>query len=235
MYHPFSVAETIKTAWYLLKRNFAVISIYSLLGFISVALLAFIIYFVLPGSNVITSIGIVVLLVGVSFVFLGFIKLLFQLIDREYYDFEFSDVVPKLKMLYSYLLLLILVSTLSVLITNAIEALNEGWSKNVLGIVVGTFFQFFFLFYFPICACFIVDDASGPFESVVQSLQLIKGNFLKYLLLFIIIETLVFIGSAMFFVGMLFVIPFVNIILVVAYRKLIYSHQDVDDDLTETQ
>jgi len=235
MYHPFSVAETIKTAWYLLKRNFAVISIYSLLGFVSVALLAFIIYFVLPGSNVITSIGIVVLLIGVSFVFLGFIKLLFQLIDREYYDFEFSDVVPKLKMLYSYLLLLILVSTLSVLITNAIEALNEGWSKNVLGIVVGTFFQFFFLFYFPICACFIVDDASGPFESVVQSLQLIKGNFLKYLLLFIIIETLVFIGSAMFFVGMLFVIPFVNIILVVAYRKLIYSHQDVDDDLTETQ
>jgi len=235
MYHPFSVAETIKTAWYLLKRNFAVISIYSLLGFISVAALAFIIYFILPGSNVITSVGIVVLLIGVSFVFLGFIKLLFQLIDREYYDFEFSDVVPKLKMLYSYLLLLILVSTLSVLITNAIEALNEGWSKNVLGIVVGTFFQFFFLFYFPICACFIVDDASGPFESVVQSLQLIRGNFLKYLLLFFIIEALVFVGSAMFFIGMLFVIPFVNIILVVAYRKLIYSHQDVDDDLTETQ
>ena len=47
------------------------------------------------------------------------------------------------------------------------------------------------------------------------------------------IEALVFIGTVTV-IGMLFVIPFVNIILVVAYRKLIYSHQDVDDDLAET-
>jgi hypothetical protein len=33
---------------------------------------------------------------------------------------------------------------------------------------------------------------------------------------------------------MIFVIPFVNILLVVAYRKLVYSHKDVDDDITET-
>jgi uncharacterized membrane protein len=79
-----------------------------------------------------------------------------------------------------------------------------------------------------------VDDSSGPFESVVQSLKLIRGNFIKYFLLFLIIETMVFIGTATV-VGMLFVIPFVNIILVVAYRKLIYSHQDVDDDLSETK
>jgi len=235
MYHPFSVSDTIKTAWYLLKKNFAVISIYSLLGFVSVALLAFIIYYVLPGGNLVTSIGIVVLLIGISFIFLGFIKLLFQLIDKEYYDFEFRDVVPNIKMLFSYLLLLILVSTLSVFITHAVEALNEGYTQRILGIVIGTFFQFFFLFYFPICACFIVDDSSGPFESVVQSLQLIRGNFIKYFLLFLIIEAMVVAGSATLFIGMLFVIPFVNILLVVAYRKLVYSHQDVDDDLTETQ
>lgn len=198
MYHPFSVSETIKTSWFLLKRNFAVISIYSLIGFISVGLLAFIVYFVLSDGNIIASIGIVVLLVGISFIFLGFIKLLFQLIDKEYYDFEFIDVVPKIKMLYSYILLLIIVSTLSVLITNAIKSLNEGWTQNLLGIIVGVFFQFFFLFYFPICACFIVDDASGPFESVIQSFQLIRGNFLKYFLLFIIIEAMVFIGSIPF-------------------------------------
>jgi uncharacterized membrane protein len=232
MYHPFSVSETIKTAWYLLKKNFSIIAIYSLLGFASVAFLAFIIYDVLS-SNLLTSIGIVVLLFIVSFIFLGFIKLIFQLIDREYYDFEFGDIVPKVKMLYSYLLLLIIVSTLSVFITNAIKTLNEGLTQNILGIIVGVFFQFFFLFYFPICACFIVDDASGPVESVVQSFQLIRGNFIKYFLLFVFIEAMVFVGSLTLFVGMIFVIPFVNIILVVAYRKLIYSHQDVEDDITE--
>jgi len=102
-----------------------------------------------------------------------------------------------------------------------------------LGIFVGVFFEFFFLFYFPICTCFIVDDESGPFESVAQSFQLIKGNFLKYFLLFLLIETLVFIGSITV-IGIIFVIPFVNILLVVAYRKLVYSHLDVDDDITET-
>jgi hypothetical protein len=233
MYHPFSVSETIKTAWYLLKKNFSIISIYSLIGFASVAVLAFIIYDVLS-SNLLTSIGIVVLLFAVSFIFLGFIKLIFQLIDREYYDFEFSDIIPKVKMLYSYLLLLIIVSTLSVFITNGIKTLNEGWTQNILGIIVGVFFQFFFLFYFPICACFIVDDSSGPLESVIQSFQLIRGNFIKYFLLFIFIEAMVFVGSLTLFIGMIFVIPFVNIILVVAYRKLIYSHQDVEDDIAET-
>lgn len=233
MYHPFSVPDTLKTSWYLLKRNLAVIAIYSLLGFLTVAVLSFLIYWLLYG-NLLTSIGIIVLLIGISFIFLGFIKLVFQLIDKEYYDFDFKDIVPSIKMMYSYLLLLILVSTLSVLLNNAIKEINEGLTQNVLGIIVGGFFQFFFLFYFPICACFIVDDASGPFESVIQSFQLIQGNFLKYFLLFVIIEILVFLGSVTLGIGMLFVIPFVNIILVVAYRKLVYSHQDVDDDPTET-
>jgi uncharacterized membrane protein len=233
MYHPFSVADTVKTAWYLLKRNFSVISIYSLLGFLCVIAFSTIIYIFLNG-NVVTSIGIVFLLVSISFIFLGFIKLIFQLIDKEYYDFEFGDIIPGVKMLFSYLLLLIMVSTLSVLITNAIKALDEGLTQNILGIVIGGFFQFFFLFYFPICACFIVDDSSGAIESVAQSFMLIKGNFLKYLLLFVIIEVMVFVGTVTV-IGMLFVIPFVNILLVVAYRKLIYSKQDVDDDLAETK
>jgi uncharacterized membrane protein len=78
-----------------------------------------------------------------------------------------------------------------------------------------------------------VDDESRAFESVVQSFKLIKGNFLKYFLLFLVIEALVFVGS-LTVIGIIFVVPFVNILLVVAYRKLVYSHLDVDDDITET-
>jgi hypothetical protein len=232
MYHPFSVPDTLKTAWYLLRRNFSVIAIYSIIGFLTIGVMGFAFYFVL-NNDVEASIGIIVILFAASFIFLGFIKLIFQLIDREYYDFDFGDIVPRLKMMYSYLLLLIIVSTLSVFITHGIESLEKGLTQSILGIAVWAFFQFFFLFYFPICACFIVDDSSGPFESVVQSFKLIKGNFIKYFLLFLIIEAMVFVGTVTI-VLMLFVIPFVNIILVVAYRKLIYSHQDIDDDLSET-
>ncbi|MDP9047792.1 MAG: hypothetical protein M3N14_06620 [Bacteroidota bacterium] len=232
MYHPFSVAETLRIAWNVLKKNFSTISVFSLLAFLIVIVFGFVIYNILADS-ILTSIGVVFLLVGISFIFLAFIKLVFQLMDKEYYDFDFTDIIPTTKMLLSYLILLVIVSTLAVFMTNAIKRLDEGMLQNLLGIFVGVFFQFFFLFYFPICTCFIVDDESGPFESVSQSFQLIKGNFLKYFLLFIIIEAMVFLGSVTV-IGMLFVIPFVNIILVVAYRKLIYSHLDVDDDLTET-
>jgi uncharacterized membrane protein len=232
MYHPFSVTETLRISWNVLKKNFSTIAVYSLLAFLIVVVFGFVIYNLLTDS-ILTSIGVVVLLVGISFIFLAFIKLVFQLMDKEYYDFEFGDIIPTIKMLLSYLILLVIVSSLAVFMTNLIKRLDEGMVQNLLGIFVGIFFQFFFLFYFPVCTCFIVDDESGPFESVSQSFQLIKGNFLKYFLLFIIIEAMVFVGSVTV-IGMLFVIPFVNIILVVAYRKLVYSHLDVDDDLTET-
>jgi|SRR5665213_636900 len=232
MYHPFSVTETFSIAWKVLKKNFATIAVFSLLAFVIIIGAGFVIYDLIADS-ILTSIGVVFLLVGISFIFLAFIKLVFQLMDKEYYDFDFSDIVPTFKMLLSYLILLVIVSSLAVFMSNTIKNLSESIVQYFLGIFVGIFFQFFFLFYFPVCTCFIVDDESGPFESVSQSFQLIKGNFLKYFLLFAIIEVMVFVGTVTV-IGMIFVIPFVNILLVVAYRKLVYSHLDVDDDLTET-
>lgn len=232
MYHPFSVTETLSIAWHVLKKNFATIAVYALSAIILIGASFFVIDFFID-EIVIATIGGIVLLVGISFIFLAFVKLVFQLLDKEYYDFEFRDIVPKVRMLLSYIILLVIVSTLAVFMSNAIKKLDEGLLQNLLGILVGIFFEFFFLFYFPICTCFIVDDDSGPFESVMQSFNLIKGNFLKYFLLFIIIEALVFVGSITV-IGIVFVVPFVNILLVVAYRKLVYSHLDVDDDITET-
>ena len=232
MYHPFSVTETISNSWDILRKNFAIIAVYSIIAIFIILVFGFIIYNVITDS-ILTSIGVIILLVGISFVFLGFIKLVFRLIDKQYYEFDFSDIVPKIKMLMSYLILLVIVSSLAVLMTNIIKRLDEGMLQSLIGIFIGVFFQFFFLFYFPICTCFIVDDESGPFESVMQSFDLIKGNFLKYFLLFLFIEVLVLIGSFTV-IGMVFVIPFVNIVLVVAYRKLIYSHLDVDDEIAET-
>jgi uncharacterized membrane protein len=232
MYHPFSITQTLSIAWHILKKNFSTIAVYTLMAFVIILGSGFLVKFILL-DIVLESIAVIISLIGISLIFLGFIKLIFQLIDKEYYDFEFKDIVPKIKMLFSYVILLVLVSSLAVFITNAIKSLDDGLLQHILGIFSGLFIEIFFLFYFPICACFIVDDSSGPFESVVQSFQLIKGNFLKYLLLFILIEVMVFIGSITV-IGMIFVVPFVNIILVVAYRKLVYSHLDVDDDITET-
>ena len=232
MYHEFSVVETLKTSWSVLKKNITTIAVFSLIAFLIVFILGFIVYYVFT-DNLLASIGITVLFIGVSFLFLCYIKLIFRLMDKEYYDFEFKEIVPGFKMLFSYLVLLILVSALSVFLQHLIEDLNNELTKNLLGICIGIFFEFFFLFILPICTCFIVDDGSGPFESVNQSYHLIKGNFLRYFILFILVEILFFLASITL-IGVIFVIPFVNIILVVAYRKLVYSHLDVDDEIAET-
>jgi len=232
MYHRFSITETISISWHILRKNISAIAVYSLLALVIIGCSAYLIYNVLT-DDILKSTGVILLLIGISFIFLGFVKLIFQLIDKEYYEFEFKDVLPKTKMLISYLILLVIVSSIAVLITNVIKILEDGLIQSLLGIFTFLLIQFFFLFYFPICACFIVDDGSGPFESVAQSFNLIKGNFVKYFLLFLLIELMVFLGTVTR-IGMIFVIPFVNILLVVAYRKLIYSHLDVDDDITET-
>ena len=232
MYHPFSVTETISNAWTVVKKNFAVIAVYTLIAFVIAIVFGFLVDFILIDA-VLAYVAAIVSTVGLSLMFLGFIKLVFQLIDKEYYDFEFVDIVPKIKMLLSYVILLVIVSTLAVFVTNAIKRLDDSMIKYLLGIFSGLIVEIFFLFYFPLCACFIVDDDSGPFESVAQSFQLIKGNFWKYLILFLFIEVLVLIGSFTV-IGLIFVVPFVNILLVVAYRKLVFSHRDVDDDVSET-
>jgi uncharacterized membrane protein len=232
MYHEFSVIETLKVSWKLLKRNFAVIAVFSLISFVVVFVLGFVTYNIFT-DDVLASIAIIVLLIAISFIFLGFIKLIFRLIDKELYEFELRDILPTPKMLASYLVLLIIVSALSVFLSHLIQNLDNELTQSILGILIGIFFQFFFIFYFPICTCFIVDDASGPFESIGQSFQLIKGNFLRYFILFVLIEIMLFIAS-LTLIGVIFVVPFVNILLVVAYRRLVYSHQDVDDDVAET-
>lgn len=232
MYHPFSVAQTIVNAWKILKKNFAVIAVYTIVAFVISIVFGFLVKFILI-DVILDYMAAIISTIGLSFIFLGFIKLIFQLIDKEYYEFDFTDILPKIKMLLSYILLLIIVSTLAVFVTNAIRAMDDGMVKYLLGIFSGLIVEIFFLFYFPLCACFIVDDDSGPFESVAQSFRLIKGNFWKYLILFLFIEVLVLIASFTV-IGLILVVPFVNILLVVAYRKLVYSHQDVDDDVSET-
>ncbi len=232
MYHPFSVTQTIVNAWNILKKNFAVIAVYTLVAFVVSIVFGFLVKFILI-DVILDYTAAIVSTIGLSFIFLGFIKLIFRLIDKEYYEFEFIDIVPKIKMLLSYIVLLIIVSTLAVFVTNAIKGMEDSMVKYLLGIFSGLMVEIFFLFYFPLCACYIVDDDSGPFESVAQSFRLIKGNFWKYLILFLFIEVLVLIASFTV-IGLIIVVPFVNILLVVAYRKLVYSHQDVDDDVSET-
>ena len=51
MYHSFSVLDTVKTSWYLIRKNFAVLSLYTLAGYFIIALIGILIYF-LSGNEI---------------------------------------------------------------------------------------------------------------------------------------------------------------------------------------
>jgi len=232
MYHPFTIGGTLKTSWDLFKRNFAVIVVFTLIALIAVLFFAFWTYFFWDGSYLGIFFAFLLLLV-IVISFLAFMKLVFSLLDNPYFEIRFKDIIPNIRMIGSYLILLFLLSAIMVFAGDAISRIAHPLTQKILNGLIGYLYQFFTLFYFPLCNCFIVDDQSGPFESLGQSFRLIKGNIIKYFILFLIVEGLIFVGS-LTLVGILLAIPIINIILAVTYRKLIYSHQDIDDDIAET-
>lgn len=181
-----------------------------------------------------------ILILVQAYTTLGLYKLIFTLIDSEYYEFEFKQVIPGFKMVISYLavafILAFAITNFAVLVEYLEKYPYLDTAIKTVGVIVALYLFLRIMFF----NTFIVDDHSGPIESLKQSFQLTKGYLLKVLVILAII--LVFIGLpakiAQYYplvsIAIMFTYPFVNIILAVTYRKLVYSHQDVDDDLNET-
>ncbi|MBV8389180.1 MAG: hypothetical protein JO080_05210 [Mucilaginibacter sp.] len=241
MYHPFSVIDILKTSWYLFKRNFVTIIVFSVISFILLSVLGIIIEVIIApeafaGKMVVSFF----LILTQAYTTLGLYKLIFTLIDSEYYEFEFKQVLPGFKMMVSYLAVAFI---LAFGITNfaiLVEYLDNYPLLDTTIQVVGVIGALYFFLRIMFFNTFIVDDHSGPIESLKQSFRLTKGYLLKVLVILGIIVLCIGLPAKisqyypLVSIAIMFTYPFVNIILAVTYRKLVYSHQDVDDDLNET-
>ncbi|HEY8782358.1 MAG TPA: hypothetical protein VIM16_12110 [Mucilaginibacter sp.] len=241
MYHPFSVLETIKTSWDIFKKNIITIIVYSAISYVLLAALAVMIELIFSPEKFAATMFVTLVLIFVqAYTTLGLYKLIFTVIDSEYYEFEFKQILPGIKMIFSYLGVIFLLAFISTNLSIAIERLdaypNLQFSIKAV-LVVAALYLFLRIMFFN---TFIVDDKSGPLESLRQSFQLTKGYFLKVLLILCIILLLIALPAIIseFFpltsLIIIFTYPFVNIILAVTYRKLIYSHTDADDSIAET-
>jgi hypothetical protein len=241
MYHPFSVAETTKTAWDIFKKNFVTIIVYSTISFFLLSVLAILTQFIVSPEEFAGKMAVSFILIFVqAYTTLGLYKLIFTLIDSEYYEFEFSQVLPGIKMIISYLVVVFLIAFLITNFHFLMVRLNDypniQDASEILGTIVGLYLALRIMFF----NTFIVDDHSGAIESLRQSFELTKGYFFKVLIMLGIILLLIALPAmiAQYYpvisITIIFTYPFVNIILAVTYRKLIYSHQDVDDDIAET-
>jgi hypothetical protein len=241
MYHPFSIPDTIKTSWYIFKRNFITIIVYSVISFMLLFLLGLMVELLIsPQAFAGTMLVSFILILTQAYTTLGLYKLIFTLIDSEYYEFEFKQVIPGFKMIISYLAVAFI---LAFIITNfaiLVEYLEKfSWADDIIktaGVIVALYLFLRIMFF----NTFIVDDHSGPIESLKQSFKLTKGYILKVLIILAIILLLIGLPAKisqyypLVSVAIVFTYPFVNIILAVTYRKLIYSHQDVEDIPVET-
>jgi hypothetical protein len=241
MYHPFSVAETVKAAWDIMKKNFIVIIVYSVISFILLSVLAFIIGFVVsPEEFLGKTLVAFILIIVQAYTTLGLYKLIFTLIDKEYYEFEFSQTLPNVKMVFSYLAVIFIFAFIVTNYSILVESLKNHPKIQEGTEAVGVFVLLYLILRVMFFNTFIVDDNSGPIESIKQSFQLTKGYFIKVLIMLLIIILLIFLPAKIsqyypvVSITIMFTYPFVNIILAVTYRKLVYSHQDIDDDIAET-
>jgi hypothetical protein len=241
MYHPFSVAETTKTAWNIFKNNFVTIIVYSTISFLLLSVLAVITQFLVTPEVFAGKMAVSFILIFMqAYTTLGLYKLIFTLIDSEYYEFEISQVLPSFKMIVSYLIVVFLIAFLITnfhfLIVRLDQYPNIQTTIEVLATFIGLYLALRIMFFNN----FIVDDQSGAIESLKQSFELTRGYFLKILSMLGIIILLIALPGiiAQYYpfvtLTIIFTYPFVNIILAVTYRKLVYSHQDVDDDIAET-
>jgi hypothetical protein len=241
MYHPFSVAETTKTAWVIFKKNFVTIIVYSVISFLLLSVLAIITEFVIAPEAYWSKMAVSFLMVFIqAYTTLGLYKLLFTVIDSEYYEFEFSQVLPAFKMIISYLgvifFIAFCVTTFKFLTMGLTNYPNIQELLEDIAVLVGLYLALRLMFFIT----FIVDDHSGAFESLSQSYLLTSGYFFKVLTMLIIILLLIAlpVTIAQYYpiasLAVIFTYPFVNTILAVTYRKLVYSHKDIDDNFAET-
>ena len=51
MYHPFSIAETLKAAWNIFKKNFVTIIVYSIIAFVLLFVMGIVINILIPSGD----------------------------------------------------------------------------------------------------------------------------------------------------------------------------------------
>lgn len=237
MYHPFSIAETFKTAWDVTKKNFLSIVVYS--AFLTFVLIIVQLFndFADLGSDSFTKFLVFLVLITIqSYTIMGFYKLIFTLIDSEYYEFQFSQIIPSIRMVLNFIVICIFIGFAIVTLNIIIEKTLQNYSDDVTKIArtLEVMLIIYATMRYMFCACFIIDDNSGSIESLRQSRLLTKSHLLHLLFLLFIIVFVILMGFKTIGKVIIVLFPFVNVILIVTYRKLVFSTLDVDDDVAET-
>src|ERR1035437_9965362 len=257
MYHTFSITQTIATAWTVLRKNFITLIVYSIASLVVYEAIDFFNNFIFVGDDRWSQLIVVLIqMVVQAYLGLSFYKLILTLIDKEFYEFSFRDILPSLKMTFNFVVIALLYGIIIAIFLFIDLLLERSFGISLIFEILELLIIAFLSLKSIFCVCFIVDDGSNPFESLKQSFEITKDNIFKTLSIFFIIIIIMilvlipvivlisifgldrpeysYIFKLAFYLWFLLTFPFVQVIIMVTYRKLVYSHLDVDDDITET-
>ena len=239
------IGEVLGTAWRILVKNFGIIIIYSILSVFVLFIIGIFSAFANINKDILIPLIVFFALLFIqAYTTLGLYKLIFTLIDSEYYEFEVSQIVPSFRMIITYV-------ALSIISAAIIAGYNVFLLQLFLkghGIVEEIFkaIEMIVILYlalrFMFCISYIVDDGSGPIESLKQSFNLTRSNIFKIILLllafFVVIAIPAFgvikLNWKILVLLVIVIYPYINIVLSVVYRKLIHDAKGIDDIISET-
>ena len=257
MYHPFSIVGTLKASWTVLKKNFTTLIIYSIVSLFVYGFINFLTIILFINDSLVSQLVLFfVQIIIQSYLTLSFYRLILTLMDKEFYEFEFKEILPSIKMALNFIAIVI-GYTFLIVIMFLINKFVEPYEGALVIVQLAEMILILFLLIRSIfCVCFIVDDDSKPFESLRQSFEITKGNFFNTLLIGVIVilimvltllpivsilslfrpnkNNIEFLFKISFYVWFVIAFPIVQVIIMETYRKLIYSHLDVDDDIIES-
>lgn len=250
MEREFSIRESLKSSWKLIKGENLFLLIGLFLGYLVLVGLFKTVGMFLKGDSII---GLIVFLIEifVGLVFsLGYIRILLQIIDGDEPSFDSFAKVIRLLPRYigasilrslPFILPMIVIGISAFLARDFFESfksLNTAdanavaeWLKesNVPKLVIFQFLLAVFIASIPFIylsvrwmfyTYLIVDKHAGAIESLRRSWELTTGQFWHLVLYYIVVFLLVILGIVAFIIGILVVIPVVSVAIALIYRKL---------------
>ena len=251
----FSIRESIKSSWDLIKGENLFLLIGLFLGYLVVYGVLSSVRIFMPGG----IIGFVVMLMELflSMVWsMGFIKILLQISKGEEAEFSaFKDVIPlfgnylgasilrALPVLGSMLIGFVILITM-MLPSLDIEAIQAGDLSSLSTSLGGgnhafTFFLVVLIaiipaFYFSIRWMFysylIVDRNSGAIESLKQSWKMTEGNFWHLVLFILVYIGMIVLGIIALILGFFVVLPLMMMVQTLIYKKIV-STLNVEEEI----
>ncbi len=230
----FSIKEALQFGWQTVRNKLGFfIGLTVVFTLASVVLTPFQTYF---SDQPIVSLTIAIVSIALTLVVdIGYMKITLKTYDNEQTDFpdlfRYYELSPRYFLCtVLYFILIFVVALIPGIIVFSVFNLNE--RANDLGIFESLIIALLFIlpilyvslrFYF--FSYFIIDQETGPIESLKRSAQLTKGQIWPLFLLFLVILGIILLGFVALLVGLFVAYPVSTLATTYAYRKLLETQE----------